>query len=93
MHCYNERSSGPADSFVSKFVVIKTWRPSVGLFHNGFNYYAYYTNSQGPGEFPSWNSLVATAGSGNIIIDRDQYDWQYFRMHAGLLDGLDRSLL
>ena len=60
---------GPADSFVSKFIVIKIANPSVGLFQTPFLYYAYYINSQGPGEFPSWNSLTSTAGSGNIIID------------------------
>ena len=61
-------SAGPVDSFVAKFVVIKTLGQP-GFFSSGFNYYAYFTNSQGPGEFPSWNHLVGQAGSGNITID------------------------
>jgi hypothetical protein len=64
---------GPADGFTGSIVTMFLLRPGGGAIAwggDGTNgYYAFVRNNQGSASQPSWNALVATASSGNIVID------------------------
>ena len=64
---------GPADGFTGSIITMFLLRPGGGAIAwggDGTNgYYAFVRNNQGSASQPSWNALVATASSGNIVID------------------------
>ena len=70
-------ATGASDNYVGNVVTMKMLRPGGGGLNwfggpdgDGTNgYYAFIRNNDSAGDFPSWNALVQTAASGNIVIN------------------------
>jgi hypothetical protein len=70
-------ATGGSDNYVGNVVTMRVLRPGGGGLNwfggpdgdstNG--YYAFIRNNDSAGDFPSWNALVQTAASGNIVIN------------------------
>ena len=78
--CSSNQTTGQA--YQGKFIIVKVCDPGGdNLFGTGINgYYAWVSGSntaENSGDFPSWQNLISSNGSSNILIDPYAYSQNY----------------